>query len=53
METVTVKSLTEMRAAFEQASKKGLKWAAVSNAGCPAGVWRLTFIPEPASPTLA
>lgn len=53
METVTVKSLTEMRAAFQEASKKGLKWAAVSRTGLPAGQWRLTFMPEPASPMLA
>lgn len=53
METVTVRSLSEMKAAFEKASKKGLKWAAVSKDGLPHGTLRLTFMPEPASPTLA
>ncbi len=48
MHTAIVTNTTEIKAAFEEAKKLGLRWAAVSNTGLPQGKWRLTFIPEAA-----
>lgn len=46
MHVVIVSNLTELKAAFADAAKLGLRWGATSNTGLPQGKWRVTFLPE-------
>ena len=43
---VEVRSLSEMKAAFTTASKRGLRWARITTIGLPKGTWHLTFFRE-------
>ena len=48
MRTIYVKSQEEMDAAIEAQKALGYRIAASSNAGCPPGTNRLTFLPNSA-----
>ena len=48
MEIKTVSSQDEADSAVSEAESRGMKLAAISNAGLPAGHARLTFLPQSA-----
>lgn len=48
MKTLIVDSFEEIEKAKQEMAEKGYKLAAISNAGMPKGIFRLTFLPKEA-----